>query len=98
MSHLLEQQLSELKEIITKQVLVHKDVMSLNEAAVYMDISKSFLYKLTCKRAISFSRPGAKIIFFRKVDLDAWMLGRTVPSIQELSIVPNPRKKGGTQN
>jgi excisionase family DNA binding protein len=98
MSHLLEQQILEIKEIITKQVLIHKEVMSLNEAAIYMDISKSFLYKLTCKRAISFSRPGAKIIFFRKVDLDTWMLGRKVPSVHELSIVPNLRKKGGTQN
>src|SRR3977135_324008 len=95
MSHLEQQQLNEIREFILKQSLIHKEIMSLNEAAVYMNISKSFLYKLTWKRKIPFYRPGAKIIFFKRIDLDAWMLGNKVSSIEELSIIPNQRKKGG---
>jgi len=93
MSHLLEQKLIEIRDILTKMEWEHKNVLSLNQAAQYMDISKSFLYKLTCKREIPFSKPGAKVIFFKRTDLDEWMLGRKFPSKKELSIIPNQRKK-----
>jgi excisionase family DNA binding protein len=96
MSHLLEQQILEIKELIIKQSLAQKEIMSLSEAAIYMNISKSFIYKLTWKRGISYYKPGAKIIFFKRVDLDAWMLSKKEPSLHELSTIPNPRKKGGT--
>ena len=46
MSHLIEQQLIEIKEFIVQQMLGNKEIMSLSEAAVYMNISKSFLYSL----------------------------------------------------
>jgi excisionase family DNA binding protein len=95
MSHLLEQQILEIKEFIVKQTLVNKEIMSLSEAAIYMNISKSLLYKKTCGRKITFYRPGAKIIFFKRADLDAWMLSKKESSIGELSIIPNQRKKGG---
>jgi|HubBroStandDraft_3_1064219.scaffolds.fasta_scaffold263632_1 excisionase family DNA binding protein len=95
MSHLLEQQLKEIMEFMVKQTLANKEIMSLSEAAIYMNVSKSFLYKKTFGKEITFYKPGTKIIFFRKMDLDAWMLSDKRPSIHELSTIPNPRKKGG---
>jgi excisionase family DNA binding protein len=92
MSHLLEQQIAEIKAFILSQTIRSKEVMSLREAAQYMNISKSFLYKLTCSRAISFSKPGAKIIFFKRSDLDEWMLTNRAPSMKELSNTPARRK------
>ena len=92
MSHLFQQQLTEIKDFITKQNLVTKEIMSLSEAAMYMNISKSFLYKLTWKREIPFYKPGAKIIFFKRSDLDEWMLSNKMPSLSQLSTVP--RKRG----
>lgn len=94
MSHLVEQQIAEIRAFILNQTLRSKEVMSVSEAAQYMNISKSFLYKLTCSRAISFSKPGAKIIFFKRIDLDEWMLSNRAPSIKELSTIPAPRKSG----
>ncbi len=51
-----------------------KEILSVNEACRYMDISKSYLYKLTHARSISYSCPAGKKIYFQKVDLDNWML------------------------
>ena len=51
-----------------------KHILSVNEACRYMDISKSYLYKLTHTRTVPFSCPAGKKIYFQKADLDTWML------------------------
>lgn len=55
-------------------LLPQKEIMTLNEAVNYLDVSKSFLYKLTSTNKISFSKPNNKLIYFQRVDLDNWML------------------------
>ena len=51
-----------------------KEVLSVKEACAYMDISKSYMYKLTHGRMLPFFCPNGKLLYFRKSDLDAWML------------------------
>jgi len=51
-----------------------KGVLTLPEAADYLGISKSYLYKLTSKNAIFFSRPQGKKIWFQRELLDKWAL------------------------
>lgn len=51
-----------------------KDILSVREACSYMDISQSYLYKLTHGRVLPFSCPNGKKIYFRKEDLNTWML------------------------
>lgn len=61
-----------------------KEILSVNEACLYMDISKSYLYKLTHTRLLAFSCPAGKKIYFKKEDLDKWMLKNRRPSIDEI--------------
>ncbi|NVN19450.1 helix-turn-helix domain-containing protein [Muricauda sp. HICW] len=56
------------------QLIAHKEILSFREALQYMDVSQSFLYKLTSKKAIEFTKPNGGKIYFRKSDLDNWML------------------------
>ena len=56
------------------QVIAQKEILSFREALVYLDVSESFLYKLTSKRAIEFAKPNGGKIYFKKKDLDNWML------------------------
>lgn len=59
-----------------EQVLRHisfKEILSFKEALIYMDVSPSFLYKLTSKRIITFFKPSGKRIYFKRSDLDKWM-------------------------
>ncbi len=92
MAHLIEQQIAEIKEFIFKQSLVNKDVMSLSEAAIYAGISRSYLYKLTSARLIPFYRPATKLIFFKREEIDSWRLKTREDSIEELSVIPKPRR------
>ena len=50
-----------------------KDVLTLEEAALFMGISKSSLYKMTHKHELPFYRPNGKLIYFEKSELVKWM-------------------------
>ncbi|HYQ86146.1 MAG TPA: helix-turn-helix domain-containing protein [Bacteroidota bacterium] len=58
--------------------------MTLDEAASYLHISKSYLYRLTSKSLIPHYKPGGKKIFFDKNDLDHYILRNRVRSVEEI--------------
>lgn len=62
-------------------LLPQKEILSFNEAVAYLDVSKSYLYKLTSTNKITFSKPNNKLIYFRRIDLDNWMLQNKNESI-----------------
>lgn len=66
------------------QLISQKEILSFKEALVYLDVSKSFLYKITSKRAIEFTKPNGGKIYFKKKDLDNWMLQNVSKSEQVL--------------
>lgn len=49
---------------------------SLARAAEYLQVSKSFLYKMVSKGKIPYSRINNKLIYFTKKDLDEFALGK----------------------
>ena len=59
------------------QLIAHKEILSFKEALLYLDVSESFLYKLTSKKEIEFTKPNGGKIYFKKHDLDNWMLQGT---------------------
>jgi excisionase family DNA binding protein len=68
----LKQEIQELKTIT---LISSKDVLTTEEAAMYMGISKDYLYKLCQKLQIVFhNSKGGKKIYFKKKDLNEWML------------------------
>lgn len=50
-----------------------KQVLTLEEASLFMGISKSCIYKMTHKHELPFYRPNGKLIFFEKAELLNWM-------------------------
>jgi len=77
------------------ELALQKEILSPREAAVYMDISLSLLYKLTSRSEINFSKPNGGRIYFKKSDLNNWMLQNTFQSTDSLeSGVLNYLKKG----
>lgn len=65
-------------EIIEKHVLDHnlilKNVLNFNEAAVFLEVSHSHLYKLTSSGKIPFYKPNGKKIYFNRAELEEWLL------------------------
>ncbi|MFB9056698.1 helix-turn-helix domain-containing protein [Mariniflexile ostreae] len=62
------------KNLQTVQMIVHKEILSFKEALIYLDVSESTLYKLTANKAIEFTKPNGGKIYFKKLELDNWML------------------------
>lgn len=64
-----------LDEIRNLTIIQAKDVLTMDEAAMYMGLSKNYLYKLCQKlQIVHFHSKGGKNIYFRKDDLNEWML------------------------
>ena len=77
----LFKQLSEIKEEIrrvkvpgasTPQSHVQKSVLSFRDAAIYLDLSHSYLYKLTSQNRIPYFKPQGKKIYFDLSMLEDW--------------------------
>ena len=58
-----------------------KEVLSVEEAARFMDIARSPLYKMTSDRSIPFYRPNGKMIYFEKADILEWIRKNRVMSV-----------------
>ncbi len=52
---------------------VTKEILSLDEASVFLNASKSQLYKLTRTLAIPHYKPGGKAIYFYKSEILEWI-------------------------
>ena len=63
--------------------LVYKKVLSVNEASEYLNISVSWLYKLTHLKKIPHYKPNGKMIYFKKSDLNSWLLRNRIDSEEE---------------
>lgn len=60
-------------EVLENLIRDAKQVLTLEEAALYMGVSKSSLYKMTHKHELPFFRPNGKLIYFEKAELLNWM-------------------------
>jgi excisionase family DNA binding protein len=59
-----------------------KEIMTAKEAAEYLRIPLSSLYKLTHFRKIPFIKCG-RLLRFRRTKLDLWLASREVPPIND---------------
>ena len=61
-----------------------KEVLNLEEAACFLGIAKSTLYKMTHENRIPFYKPAGKLIYFEKSVLLDWIRSNRVMSEAEL--------------
>lgn len=57
---------------------------SLIEASKYLNVSKSYLYKLTSAKKITHFKPNGKKIYFQKSDLNNWIYRNKMKSDSEI--------------
>ena len=77
----LEQRIEELESLVYES----KNVLSFEEASKFLNLSKSYLYKLTSAGLIPHYKPQGKMIYFEKDALEAWLRQNPVKSQAELS-------------
>lgn len=66
-----------------------KDFLTLREAARFLDVSQSHLYKLTSKDVIPFYKPRGGRIYFLKKELESWVLRHRNQT--EIEIIKNAK-------
>ena len=73
------------KQIKIKNIEANKAVLTLAEAAEYMGLKKSYLYRLTHEKRIRHYKPNNKMIYFKVEDIIAWLTSNPIFTDEELS-------------
>lgn len=76
--------LDEIEALLRKQYALNKEILTLEEAADFLSLSKSAIYKLTSKKEIPYYTPGGKKIFFKRIELENWVLTSKSVSVGEV--------------
>ena len=78
-----------IKELAEKTIFTTKEVLTSDEAARYMGISRSYLYKLTMTRKIPHYKPTGKVCYFDRRELENFLRSNRVSIINETIDKPN---------
>src|SRR5689334_11176192 len=78
------QKLANIETMLQEQNLLKKDVLNVNEASAYLDMSASHLYKMTSQKQIPHFCPQGKKLYFKRAELDEWLLRNRQDSRDEI--------------
>lgn len=76
--------LEKIEKLLLNQNLMQKDVLNFNEACDYLELSQSHLYKLTSAGAIPHYKPNGKKIYFKRSELNEWVLRNRTATNEEI--------------
>ena len=60
-----------------------KEVLTSEECAYYMGVSRSYLYKMTMRKEIPHYKPSGKMCYFNRKEIEAYMQNNRIPSVEE---------------
>ena len=76
-----------------------KEILTFEEACMYLGRSASSMYKLTSGKLIPHYVPSGKLIYFKRAELDEWVLHNKRSSLEEIQheserfqVNPNQKK------
>lgn len=73
-----------IKKLISEVNIQTKQLLNIEEAAIYLRISTSTLYKLTSSEQVVHYKPNGKTILFKRNDLDEYVArGKVEVSIRD---------------
>ena len=94
----MQEELKQVADLITANtIFCTKEVLTSEEAARYLGVSKSCLYKWTMSRQIPhYKSPTGKLCFFNREEIEKWMQSTRVATDAELEKQAQKlSKKGG---
>lgn len=82
----MAEELKQVADLITANIInTSKEVLTSDEAARYMGVSKSYLYKLTMTKQIPHYKPLGKMCYFNRLELEQWLQSNRHSTDAELS-------------
>lgn len=96
----MSEELKQMAELIAANIInCTKEVLTTDEAARYLGVSKSYLYKLTMQQKIPHYKPMGKMCYFNRQELEQWLQINRIATGDEISQKAQSycMKKGGQQ-
>ena len=82
----MTEELKEVADLITANTIFCTIVvLTSDEAARYLGISKSYLYKLTMRQQIPNYKTMGKMCYFNRLELESWLQSNRVAAADEIS-------------
>lgn len=78
------EKLDSIEKMLQEQNMLKKEVLSFIEAAIYLEVSHSHLYKMTSTGIVPFYKPNGKKLYFNRKELDNWLLSNRRSSQEEI--------------
>lgn len=94
----MQEEVKKVADFVTANtIFCTKEVLTSDEAAKYMGVSKSYLYKLTMRQQIPHYKPMGKMCYFNRLELEAWLQSNRISTINEIGQQAQAycMKKGG---
>ena len=76
--------LERIEKLLETQQAMQKQVLNFNDTCIYLELSQSHLYKLTSTGSIPHYKPNGKKLYFKREELDTWLLRNRSNSIDEI--------------
>lgn len=61
-----------------------KPFLTVEELATYLGVKTSYVYKMTHNREIPYYKPGGKMVYFNREEIDEWVLSQRVATADEI--------------
>lgn len=82
----VEEIYAKLEEMQRLIISTTKEVLTLEEVALYTGMSKAHIYRLTSSRAIPHYKPSGGCLFFKKDEIVKWLLRGRRATDEEMEI------------
>jgi excisionase family DNA binding protein len=80
----MEQDLENRDSRLESSLFLIKSILSFDEASEFLNLSKSYLYKLTSSGQIPHYKPQGKMLYFEKSELENWLRQNPVKTNQQV--------------
>lgn len=80
----INKRLENLERLLESQSIHTKEVLNFIETCQFLELSQSHLYKLTSASTIPYYKPNGKKIYFKREELNKWLLRNRTATISEI--------------
>ncbi|MBC3539811.1 helix-turn-helix domain-containing protein [Rufibacter sp. H-1] len=78
------ERLANIEKALEKSLILQKEVLTQEEVVIYTGYSSSYLYKLTSSNSIPHYKPLGNKLYFKRAELDEWMLSNRNKTVEEI--------------
>ena len=77
--------LDRIEQLSVATTIATKNILNLEEVALLLGLSKSWVYKAVMERTIPHYKPNGKLVYFDKSEIEAWMKQNRIATAEEIN-------------